>query len=79
MNPGDSPKRRTKQTHAIRHLPDDDICSAMIVIPHLLVECLVLHSATCQHAKRIGGGIFCQHPRKRDIAARTEAKKRAKK
>lgn len=79
MNPSNPPKRHTKQTRAIRLLPDDAICEAMIVIPPILVECLVLHADACQFAKRIGGGMFCQHPHKRDIAARTAARKRAKK
>ncbi|MBI5687455.1 MAG: hypothetical protein HZC54_20475 [Verrucomicrobia bacterium] len=58
-------------------LPDPAVCRAQRILPDL-VECLVLRPKPneCPHATFFGDGIFCAHPERDNLAARTEAEKR---
>ena len=58
-------------------LPDPAICRALRVLPNL-VECLVVKPRphVCPHATPFGSGIFCKHPDREQIIARTIAEKK---
>lgn len=63
---------------AERLLPDPVICRAQRVLP-TLVECLVIRPKphNCPHATFFGSGIFCEHPNREGIIARTNAEKKS--
>jgi len=72
----DKPKKsRSRKLHAI----PSPACRAKVVTKPDLVDCLTEPPFYCQHKLHFGHGNYCRHPQRLEIAARTEAAKRAKK
>ena len=59
-------------------LPDPEICRARHVARGE-AECLVENPIRCPHKLHFGNGYFCMHPERKQIVARTEREKHARK
>lgn len=57
-----------------RPLPDLAACRALRVLP-TLVECLVMKGHLCPYSTPFGSGLFCEHPERDQIVARTKAER----
>jgi hypothetical protein len=58
-----------------RKLPDMAVCRAMQAGVYDLAYCLVPGPHGCEHAEKYASEIYCFHPNRADIIARTAAKK----
>lgn len=63
-----------KPTNDYKQLPDLAACRALRVLP-TLVECLVVKGHLCPYATPFGNGLFCEHPERDQIVARTKAER----
>ena len=54
-----------------RQLPDEAVCRGKRITSQL-VECLVKRPKDCPHVITYGGGYYCCHPQRLEIASRTE-------
>jgi hypothetical protein len=57
---------------ALRQLPDAAVCRGKLITSRL-VECMVKGPEDCPHVVAFGGGYYCWHPQRLEIASRTEA------
>ena len=53
-------------------------CRARVIKGNDDVDCLVERTTHCEYREMLGFSDFCTHPRKQEIAARTEPEKRDK-
>ena len=53
-------------------------CRARAIKGNADVDCLVERTTRCKYREMFGFSDFCTHPRKQEIAARTEPEKRGK-
>ncbi len=60
-----------KTNCTFRQLPDEAVCRGKRITSEL-VECLVKGPKDCPHVITYGGGYYCCHPQRLEIASRTE-------
>lgn len=61
------------QPESVQKLPDPGICRAERYYTTGLILCLVFKPQFCKHALDFGNAIFCCHPERREIIARTQS------
>ena len=54
-------------------------CRAKVMAAPDLMDCLTQPTFYCEYKLHFGSGCFCRHPKRMEIAGRTEAEKRGKK
>jgi hypothetical protein len=61
-----------------RKLPDPALCRAQSLACSTLAECLAESPSACKYVMPFGWSMFCNHPQRAEIVARTEAEKAKK-
>ena len=67
----------TKPAHSLQRL-GEALQSHGVVLLYADVDCLVERTTRCKYREMFGFSDFCTHPRKQEIAARTEPETRGK-
>lgn len=65
--------------HTQPRLPDEAKCTGKQIPRSDMVVCTAEVSYQCEFSVRLGQGLFCYHPRRLEIAARTIAQPRTQK
>ena len=60
-------------------LPDETKCTGKQIARSDMVVCTAVISHQCEFSVKLGQGVFCYHPRRLEIAARTVSRPRAQK
>ena len=72
MTESNSRKQDARELGEVHPLPDPDRCGARLYAPPDTVECMAKRPSWCQFVLRYGDRVFCAHPLRLNIVARTK-------